>query len=48
MKTVNEIKLEKYVPVRKLLKTVNNVNICQKQAANDSCNDDKPTLPEAA
>ena len=48
MKTVNEIKLEKYVPVRKLLKTMNSVNICQKQAANDGHNEDKPALPEAA
>jgi len=48
MKTVNEIKLEKYIPVRKQLKTVNSVNICQKLAANDSQNNDKPTLPEAA
>jgi len=48
MNTVSKIKLEKYVPVRKLLKTVNSVNVCQKQAANDSHNDDKPTLPEAA
>jgi len=48
MKTVNEIKLEKYIPVRKQLKTVNSVNICQKQAANDGLNGDKTTLPEAA
>jgi len=48
MKIGNEIKLEKYIPVRKQLKAVNKPNICQKQAANDSQSGDKPTLPEAA
>lgn len=48
MKTDSKIKLEKYVPVRKQLKAINSVTICQKQAANDCQNDDKPTLPEAA
>ena len=48
MKTVNEIKLEKYIPVRKQLKVINSPDLCQKQAANDCLSDDKPTLPEAA
>jgi len=48
MKTDSKIKLEKYVPVRKQLKAVKQATICQKQAANDSLNEDKPTLPEAA
>jgi len=48
METVSKIKLEKYVPVRKQMKSVNQVNICKNQAANDSRNDAKPTLPEAA
>jgi len=48
MKTDSKIKLEKYVPVRKQLKAMNNVTICQKQAINDGSNGDKPTLPVAA
>lgn len=48
MSTDSKNKLEKYVPVRKQLKTANNVTICQKEAANDSHSEHKPTLPEAA
>lgn len=48
MKTVNNTKLEKYVPVRKQLKAVKRVTISRKQAANDGLNNGKPALPEAA
>lgn len=48
MKTVSKMKLEKYVPVRKQLRAVKQATICQKLAANDSHNNEKPILPEVA
>ena len=48
MEAVNEIKLEKYTPVRQQLKAVNSENICHKQPANESVAGSKSTLVEIA
>ena len=48
MEAVNEIKMEKYAPVRRQLKAVNSENIGHKQSANESVSSSKSTLVEVA
>lgn len=48
MNTNNQIETAKYIPVRKLLKTIRKSNVCQKQTGNSSQPDAKTTLSEAA
>lgn len=48
MNTNNQIETQKYIPVRKLLKTSSKTNVCQKQVNNSKQTGVKTALPEAA
>lgn len=48
MSTVNNIKLERYVPVRKLRKLTNQTVVLQKDLPKSASNDEGKTLPDVA
>lgn len=48
MSTVNNSKLERYVPVRKLKKLTNQTVVLQKDLSKTASNDEAKTLPDVA